>query len=293
MPLGFKMESAVTVLEGNDMLTKILYEDKEILVAHKPAGIAVQTARLGQADMVSELKNYLSRSKGGNGGNGMSDGRGEPYLGVVHRLDQPVEGVLVFAKTKASAAALSGQLRLQGDESGFSKQYYAILCGIPADREGRLSDDLSKQSVRNGRKVDYRAVIIEPHDKKGHYSGNRNCPEGRNSPTDSDRQEKPRRAVLEYRILQIREQQGLALADIRIHTGRFHQIRAQMAHAGMPLLGDLKYGGQDARTLAQTLGVRNVALCAYRVEFLHPISKEKMVFQATPKNPAFSSFSQL
>ena len=81
----------------------IVYEDRDILVAYKPAGIATQTARLGQQDMVSELKNYLS-------GQPQYRGKGEPYLGLVHRLDQPVAGILVFGKTKEAAASLSRQI---------------------------------------------------------------------------------------------------------------------------------------------------------------------------------------
>lgn len=87
------------------MKSTILAEDKDILVCYKPPGIAVQSARLGETDMVSELKNYL--------------GGKNPYLGVVHRLDQPVSGILVFAKTPAAAAALSRQASHEtGQESG-------------------------------------------------------------------------------------------------------------------------------------------------------------------------------
>lgn len=253
------------------MLSRILYEDKEVLVVHKPAGIAVQTARAGQADVVSELKNHLCRSRGGSG---MDAGRQEPYLGIVHRLDQPVEGLLVFAKTRRSAAFLTEQLRKQGDEGDFCKQYYAVLCGVPGEREGRLEDWLCKQPVKNGRHTDYIAAVEEPD------SGRRDSVEFC-------------RAVLEYRILQTREEQGLALADIRIHTGRFHQIRAQMAYAGTPLLGDQKYGSEESKALARSLGIRSTALCAYRLSFLHPVSRERLDFRVKPENPAFSSFSQL
>ncbi len=260
------------------MQSQILYEDKEIIVAHKPAGIAVQTARLGQQDMVSELKNYLCRSKakGLAGRGGSSGGQSEPYLGIIHRLDQPVEGILVFAKTKASATNLTAQLRQQGEEGTFCKRYYAVLCGIPVEKEGRLTDYLGKQAVKNGKSVDYRAVIIRQNPEKS-------APDQRSG----------KKAVLEYRILQVQEEQGLALADITILTGRFHQIRAQMAHGGTPLLGDLKYGNLETKELAGRLHIRNVALCAYQLSFRHPVSKEPMDFQVKPTHPAFSSFSQL
>lgn len=269
------------------MLSWILYEDEEVLAVHKPAGIAVQTARAGQADVVSELKNHLChhlcRSRGGSG---MDAGWQEPYLGIVHRLDQPVEGLLVFAKTRRSAAFLTEQLRKQGDEGDFCKQYYAVLCGVPGEREGRLEDWLCKQPVKNGRHTEYVAVIKEPNYKV------RNTNE-RQEPSITVEEPKICRAVLEYRILQTREEQGLALADIRIHTGRFHQIRAQMAYAGTPILGDQKYGSEESKALARALGVRSTALCAYRLSFLHPVSRERMDFRVKPENPAFSSFSQL
>lgn len=101
------------------------------------------------------------------------------------------------------------------------------------------------------------------------------------------------RAELEYEILQVREAEGLSLADIRLITGRFHQIRAQMAHAGTPLLGDMKYGSEASKALARGLGVRYVALCACSLEFRHPVSGKRMEFRIEPKNPAFSFFSQL
>lgn len=315
------------------MLSQILYEDKEVIVVHKPAGIAVQTARPGQRDVVSELKNYLRRGNSesaGRRGNGMPDGHGEPYLGIVHRLDQPVEGILVFAKTKAGAAALTGQLRKlpnQNDEGTFCKRYYAVLCGIPADKKGRLTDYLYKQAVKNGKNTDYIAVIVEKNpgsqdgcvcqdsrDSRGRFdernggdaedktgasvsgfSGGSRCRDrrkGQKASLGAGQNEKARRAELEYRILQVQEQTGLALAEVNILTGRFHQIRAQMAHAGMPLLGDVKYGTEETKALAGRLGIRSVALCACQLAFVHPVTKKKMDFRIKPENPAFSSFSQ-
>ena len=102
------------------MKLTILYEDDAILVCHKPAGVAVQTARLGEADMESLLKNY--RAEKGE----------EPWIGVVHRLDQPVEGVMVFAKTKEAAASLGRQMR----ERLAEKDYDAVTDGIPAQKKG-------------------------------------------------------------------------------------------------------------------------------------------------------------
>ena len=120
------------------MRTEILYEDKIIMVIRKPAGLAVQSAGIGQPDVVSELKSHLAKLPDTGR---LGPGKGEPYLGIVHRLDQPVEGVLVFAKEKKAAAALTKQL----SDGTLNKHYYAVLCGYPAVAEGELVDYLRKE----------------------------------------------------------------------------------------------------------------------------------------------------
>lgn len=256
------------------MRTEIIYEDKDILVVYKPAGFATQTAKLGQADVVSELKNYLMQSAKGSG-RGAQVSRGEMYLGVIHRLDQPVEGLLVFAKHKQAAADLTAQLQRQGEGGSLHKYYYAVVCGISEAKQGRLVDYMFKNSENL-------AVIV---DKPGGQA---------------------KEAVLEYQITaqekvvkrateendSAEERQELALADINILTGRFHQIRAQMAHAGMPLLGDAKYGSESSKELARAFGVQSVALCAYRLAFRHPVTKKPLCFEEKPRGKAFHLFSQ-
>lgn len=242
------------------MKTEILYEDGDILVVRKAAGLATQTARAGQQDVISELKNHLEENLELTE---VSEKRRLPYLGVIHRLDQPVEGLLVFGKNRRAAADLTRQLQTKEEGGTFSKQYYAVICGNPADAEGELTDYLYKKEGNRA------AVTAE-----GEHPG-------------------ARRAVLRYTILKRRPEEGLALADIQIDTGRFHQIRAQMAHAGMPILGDSKYGNEKSRELARSLGIQNVALCAYCLEFMHPDSKKEMKFQIRPHGRAFSFFSQL
>ena len=106
------------------MRTEVIYEDHDLLVCRKPAGLAVESAEIGQMDMVSELKNYLKAS----------------YLGVVHRLDQPVEGLLVFAKNKRTAADLTKQLQ----DNTLKKQYLAMVSGKPGLDKARLVNYLKK-----------------------------------------------------------------------------------------------------------------------------------------------------
>lgn len=243
------------------MKVKIVYEDRDVLVIQKPAGLAAQTAKVGEPDVVSQLKNHLSPHC-----------KGEPYLGIVHRLDQPVEGLLVFAKNKRAAASLTAQLdggkgtgKKEAGAGTLNKYYYGVFCGKAQTKSGELADHMYKDSSG-------RAVIWEPG------SGEKNA--------------RVKRALLQYRILQEQRVRDvdLSLAEIHVDTGRYHQIRAQMAHGGMCLLGDVKYADAFSREISQRLNIRNVALCAYYLEFLHPVTKEKMQFQIKPQGDIFSCF---
>lgn len=226
------------------MQTKIIYEDEHVLVCHKPAGLATQSGRVGQPDVESELKKYLNRP-----GEAKRESKAQPpYLGVVHRLDQPVEGLLVFAKTKKAAAHLTKQL----SEGSLNKQYYAMVCGQPVKEDGELVDYLVK--------------------------------DGNVARVVTGQAEGAKKAVLRYKVVEgAQVPTNVAILDIRIETGRFHQIRVQMSHAGMPLLGDSKYGTQESATLSKQLGIRNVALCAYAVEFMHPVTGNRLGFNIEPQ----------
>lgn len=252
------------------MKTEIVYEDKSILVVRKPAGLATQTAKVGQQDVVSELKNYLR----------------QPYLGVVHRLDQVVEGLLVFAKTKSAAAGLTAQLQKQGEGGALHKRYYAVFCGKPSENEGRFVDCLYKDGSGA-------AIVTESAGASGAAGASKGV--GTSGATEAKKDAAfsgAKRSVLSYRILQTLDNPTeLALADISLETGRFHQIRAQMAHHGYPLLGDMKYGDEKVQSLSRELGVKNVALCACYLEFVHPVSKKSMSFRIEPQGQAFLYFS--
>lgn len=239
------------------MKTKILFEDKFIMVCYKPAGLPTQTASVMAPDMISELKNYLRRSSG--------NGTKEPYVGLVHRLDQPVEGLLVFGKTQRAAAALSAQL----NDGTLHKTYLAVTEGIPEEKEAVLTGYLWKDGRDNSSRV---------------------VPEGTKG---------AKRAELSYRVLSVETasateagsdggaigQDNLALLEIDLKTGRHHQIRVQMAHMGCPLLGDRKYG-----RASQT--VRNPALCASKLAFRHPQTGKMMEFTVDPEGDAFAIFTE-
>jgi 23S rRNA pseudouridine1911/1915/1917 synthase len=234
---------------------EIVFEDNEILVCYKPAGIATQTKRLGQQDMESILKNYRAK-------------KGEPpYIGVVHRLDQPVEGVMVFAKTPHAAAELSKQVQ----QRDFGKHYLAVA---PA-KKGEKSEDVLCDYLVADKKNNVTKVVA-----KGTA--------------------RAQLAKLEYRMIGQMDlpdgemEKEMALYDILLHTGRHHQIRVQFAHMGCPLWGDTKYGGQPEkqRNGSDTCSAvkKQLALCSYRVEFTHPTTGKEMDFSIRPKNEIFQSF---
>ena len=260
---------------GMGIRMRIEYEDRQLLVVFKEAGLPVQTGRTSRRDLVSLLKNHLAQESAAvtdarqtaaeskTAGkilyqtSGQIPGAGitaaaEPYLGIVHRLDQPVEGLLVFAKTQKSAAALSAQAASK-DPEGMEKIYQALVC----------PDAASYPMVLEGRKKDVTLVDWLGRDRSSNMAY-----------VTSDTEKEAKRAELKFRTLWIRE--GRALLEIRLLTGRHHQIRIQMAHAGMPLLGDRKYGNAQGRE------GEPLCLCASRLSFVHPATKEKLSFRVEP-----------
>ena len=235
------------------MLKNIIFEDKHMIVAYKPAGIATQTARIGQQDMVSELKNYLA-------GKPEYQGKGAPYLGLIHRLDQPVSGLLVFAKNQKAAGSLSSQL----NGGGIKKYYYAVVCGRPQEEAGSLEDYIYKDGKTN------LSLIVK-----------QDFPEAK-------------KALLNYKevktLMVIETGQEATLVEIELITGRHHQIRAQMAHAGMPLLGDSKYGSEQSKSFSREIGCKTVALCAYKLMLKHPATGKEMTFEWQPEDEIFLPF---
>lgn len=223
------------------MKTQIIYEDKDVLVCYKPAGIAVQSANIAQQDMVSELKNYLS-----------TQGDKNPYIGVVHRLDQPVSGVLVFAKNQSAAASLSVQV--QDGRAG--KIYRSLVFGAfdEVSKEGVLEDILLKDAKTNTSRV-----IKE---------GSKEAKQGK-------------KAKLSYKVLQTISvgEESYSEVEIQLFTGRHHQIRVQFANAGHPILGDTKYGSPVSAQLSARVG-KGLKLCAYRLSFIHPKTKKEVEFTA-------------
>ncbi len=240
------------------MQTQIVYEDEAVLVIRKPAGLATESAGIGQKDVVSELKNYVAKKNPGK----------MPYLGIVHRLDQPVEGLLVFAKTKKAAENLTAQL----GKGMLKKEYLAVVCGKVPENTGRLVDYLAKEKGM--------AVVKNATDAKTEKDVDAQAEKA------ADPQAK--KAVLTY--TKKAETEKFTLLAVQIETGRFHQIRAQLSHAGFPILGDEKYGSEESKELSREKKIRFTALCAASLSFRHPVTGKTMAFTQTPQNPVFADF---
>jgi len=211
---------------------KIIFEDNHLLVVDKPAGMLAQGDRTGDRTLLDVCRQDLKEryAKPGN-----------VYLGLVHRLDRPVSGVMLLAKTSKAAGRMSKQFR----EGTVQKTYLAVVSGEPSPEAGELRHWLGAKGGRDGR-----------------------------TPVLSESNPMARESVLSYRVIESTGDESLV--EVRPLTGRRHQIRAQLAAAGHPILGDVKYGS------ASRLPERRIALHAMRLEASHPISGDPMVFEVEP-----------
>ena len=256
------------------MQTQIVYEDEAVLVIRKPAGLATESAGIGQKDVVSELKNYVAKKNPGK----------MPYLGTVHRLDQPVEGLLVFAKTKKAAEDLTTQL----GKGTLKKEYLAVVCGKVPENTGRLVDYLIKVNGMAVIKDAADAQIKDAADVQVKNAADAKTEKDVDAQAEKAADPQAKKAVLTY--TKKAETEKFTLLAVQIETGRFHQIRAQLSHAGFPILGDEKYGSEESKELSREKKIRFTALCAASLSFRHPVTGKTMAFTQTPQNPAFADF---
>ena len=182
---------------------KILYEDNHIIVVVKPAGIPVQQDKTSDLDMLTIIKKYLIKKY---------NKKGDAYLGLIHRLDRPVGGVMVFAKTSKAAARLSEEVR----ERRVQKEYLVVADGKFEKEKGTLEDYLLKNQQKNTIKVVKEGI-------KG-----------------------AKLAKLEYEVLKYNEEINLSVVRVKLHTGRHHQIRVQLSSRMHAIYGDSKYHGRGA-----------------------------------------------
>lgn len=177
---------------------KVVYEDNHVIVVVKPQNIPTQEDESKDKDLLTMVKEYIKEKE---------NKPGNVYVGLVHRLDRPTGGVMVFAKTSKCASRLASQM-VTGE---FQKRYLTVVNGKPREKRGKLVHFLSKNARTN-------TVTVVPELTTG-----------------------AKRAELDYVILEDKEK--VSLLDVNLHTGRSHQIRVQMKTIGCPVYGDVKYGG--------------------------------------------------
>ncbi len=217
----------------NDMTKEdliVLYEDNHIIVVLKPQNVPSCEDESKDKDLLTVIKEYVKEKE---------HKAGNVYIGLVHRLDRPTGGVMVFAKSSKAAARLSEQMK-SGD---FEKKYSAVLMGNLKEKKATLTNYLKKNPINN-------MVYVCPQTVEG-----------------------AKFAELEYRVLE--ENEELSFVEVKLHTGRTHQIRVQMSSIGAPVYGDMRYGGEKAKK-------GKLALWATSLSFSHPISKERLCFKIQP-----------
>ena len=210
-----------------------LYEDNHIIIVHKECGEIVQGDKTGDTPLSESVKHWLKEkyAKPGN-----------VFLGVVHRLDRPVAGIVVFAKTSKALKRLNDMFR----KGEVSKTYWAIVQKAPEKKEETLINWLIRNEKQN---KSYAHENEVPNSKK---------------------------AILHYKVLGSSDH--YTLLEINLQTGRHHQIRCQLAHMGCTIKGDLKYGARRSNPDG------GISLLARRIEFVHPVSHDKIMVEAPLPN---------
>ena len=209
------------------MNLEVLYHDNQMLAVNKPAGLLTQPSGTDKDNLEDRSKAWIKAAK---------NKPGNVFLHAVHRLDQVVSGVVLFACTDKALSRLNADMRAHR----FTKIYHAIISGAPPQKEGSLCHFLIHD--------DYRAEVAREGDRDA------------------------KECILDYKVL--KQSGGKSLLEIQLHTGRYHQIRAQLAAIGCPILGDEKYGSKVK------LSGGAIALHHARLTVIHPVSKAEIVIEA-------------
>ena len=209
---------------------EVLYEDNHIIVVVKPQNVPSMPDESGDKDMLTMVKEYIKEkyNKPGN-----------VFVGLVHRLDRPTGGIMVFAKTSKAASRLGEQIK----NGEFKKTYFAVCRGNFKDKSATLTNYLKKNEKTN-------TVSVVPMTTSG-----------------------AKKAELIYKVLE--EKNGFSLVEVKLLSGRGHQIRVQLSHIKCPIAGDQKYGGEDMPKVA-------LNLFAEELVFKHPTKEENLRFRAYP-----------
>lgn len=214
-------------------MLEVLYEDNHIIAVNKKISDIVQSDKTGDVPLSEEVKEYIKKKY---------NKPGDVFLGIPHRIDRPVSGVVLFARTSKALTRLNKMFQEHDEE--ISKKYWAIVGNLPPEDSATLTHYILRDSEKN-------KSYAYDKEKKG-----------------------SKKAVLEYKL--IGRTQRYYLLEIKLHTGRHHQIRCQLAKIGCPIKGDLKYGSPRSNESG------GISLHAREISFIHPVTKERITISATP-----------
>ena len=217
--------------EFEDLASRILYEDNHLLVVNKRVGEIVQGDKTGDEPLSEKYKAVIAQR---------DDKPGQVFMGLPHRLDRPVSGITILAKTSKALERLNAMFR----ESDVHKFYWALVCREPQLPQGRLEDMLWRNEKQN------KSYVARPGSAR----------------------KDAKLAKLNY--TQIGRTDRYWLVEVELLTGRHHQIRCQLANMGCPIKGDLKYGAPRSNPDG------GISLHARRITFIHPVRKEPMTVEA-------------
>ena len=221
---------------------EVVYEDNHIIIVNKQSGEIVQGDKTGDRPLSDTVKDYIKEKY---------QKPGAVFLGVVHRLDRPVSGLVVFARTSKALTRLNKMFA----EGEVHKTYWALVKNAPQETEATLTHWLVRNEKQN---KSYAYATEKPNSKK---------------------------AILKYRL--IGKSDNYSLLEVQLMTGRHHQIRCQLAAMGCPIKGDLKYGAPRSNPDG------SISLLSRRMEFIHPVSKERITVEAPlPDDPLWQAFKQ-
>ena len=232
---------------------EVVYEDNHIIIVYKESGEIVQGDKTGDRPLSDIVKDYIKEKY---------QKPGAVFLGVVHRLDRPVSGLVVFARTSKALTRLNNMFR----DGEVHKTYWAIVSkteeGRSKTEEGRGEMDDSSHTLEHW--------LVRNEKQNKSYAYDHEVPNSK-------------KAILKYRI--IGHSDRYTLLEVNLLTGRHHQIRCQLAAMGCPIKGDLKYGAKRSNPDG------SISLLSHRVEFIHPVSKERIVVESPlPNDPLWQTF---
>lgn len=207
----------------------VLYEDNHLIIINKPSGALVQGDKTGDAPISDDVKQYIKDKY---------NKPGDVFLGVIHRLDRPVSGIVIFARTSKALTRMNEMFK----DKEIQKTYWAVVQNPPKETSGTITTYTIKDSLMLKAKVYSKEVP------------------------------KSKICILDYKVIQ--ESDRYYLLEVLPHTGRYHQIRSQLSYIGSPIKGDIKYG------YPRTNPNGSIQLHARRIEFIHPVSKEKITVTA-------------